>query len=722
MLSRIPSRSSFASQASTVTLKSTSGGMRRNRIRSSVTSTRSSASDRTITNEFLNLSDDLSPDGGAGVGARDNERVEYSTSRPEDQSRNPTRHKTFNRHEQNFVLNATTDNSRRDQNTALNTVRNATTDNGKAAAMLDPTYVAQKVLAETRPQRQALEFMQKWSVDKLQQKRMECAQNDRCGSDDTPSESNECHPSLRGQSLHELTDSASDLSLHGGSSCAVSQPSKSVGQSTETKKVSGPEMVKSEVTYANVPFSKHPGDIPPGSRFVQPDRRHSFNQVGSGEGDTVGQTSVSGQNAAFRGSNVATSEDKLQSSGSTPWRNTPSTTAGGQTAFKRLFGCNTTTKTGSGKSADSNFSQASPAVVPKPFMESSSMNVALSSGAPQTRAEELCLSDDLNDSAVNRNTTKQVLSPNGQAHPHDNNGSVDVKCASAMKDVRRPSKPKTVKFQDEIETMSLSSDEPSPKAESCVVKNTGSGSASNVVRDNGAQLGDRSVGEIGKTPEDSPVMYKHPPPYPGPGRQPPSSYMAAQFGTIEGGHPTGNATLVSNGYRECETLHDQYNDHASVRNGHSDRSYSPVRRGGSTDSSTTPVDDEMGDLNSRQNLKRMSMHMYTSSDDSTTSAGHRPNGVAHKRVTENFQRFQQARTCNGDAMPNTNTNFATSTPSFTSVQNGAPKFTANHPDAIRGPDRRREHDWERRTIVPGEHTFDRSRHIRDPSTLPSSQC
>ena len=719
MLSRIPSRSSFASQASTVTLKSTSGGMRRNRIRSSVTSTRSSASDRTITNEFLNLSDDLSPDGGAGVGARDNERVEYSTSRPEDQGRNPTRHKTFNRHEQNFVLNATTDNNRRDQNTALNTVRNATTDNGKAAAMLDPTYVAQKVLAETRPQRQALEFMQKWSVDKLQQKRMESAENDH-RSDDTPSQSHECHPSIRGQSLHELTDSASDLSLHGGSSCAVSQPSKSVGQSAETKISCSSDVIKSEVTYANIPFSKHPGNNLPVSGFVQPDRR-SINQVGSGEVDMAGQNTVSGQNAAFRRSTVATPVDKLQSCGSTPWRNTTSTTAGKQTAVKRLFGYNRTIVTGNGKSADSNLNQASPVAGLKPFVEGSSANVAPSSAAPQTKAEELRLSDDWNDSAVNRNTMKQMRSPDGQTQPGNNNNS---SVASAMKSVRRPSKPKTVKFQDEIETMSLSSDEPSPKAESCVVKNTGSGSVGNVVKDNGAQLGDRSVEEIGNAPEDSPVMYKNPPPYPGPGRKPPSSYRAAQSGTVEGDCPSGNATPVSNGYREqsLEPFHDQYrkyNDHVSVWNGHNDQSWTPVRRGGSTDSSTTPVDDEMGDLNSRQNLKRMSMHMYTSSDDSTTSAGHRPNVVAHKRVTENFQRFQQARTCNGDATPNTNTNFATSTPSFNSVQNGAPKFIANHTD------RRRECDWESRTCVPGSHgenTFNRSRHIQDPSTLPSSQC
>ena len=676
--------------------------MRRNRIRSSVTSTRSSASDRTITNEFLNLSDELSPDGGTSVGAH---CTEYGTSHPEDQSRNPTRHKTLNR---------------RDQNTASNSALDATTDSTKVAAMLDPTYVAQKILAETRPQRQALEFMQKWSVDKLQQKRMASAQNDHCKNDDTPSQSHECHPSLPGQFSYKLTDcDGSSSSLLGGSSSAVSQPSNSMGNSVQTKNMSCPETIKSEVTYANIPFSKHPINVPSVSSFVQPERSRSFNQVGSGTGNT------SGQNAAFRGSGVATSKDNLRSCGSTPWLNTPSLPAGGQTAVKRASGCSSSTETGSVKSADSSFSQPSLVVGSKSFMTSSSVNVAPSSGALQTGAEELCLPDDWNDSDVKRNATKQVLSPDGQAHAGDSNDSVDLKCSSAMKSIHRPNKQKTVKFQDEIETMSLSSDEPSAKVVSCVVKNTGSGSVANVIRDNGAQRRDCSVGEIGKSPEDSPVMYKPPPPYPGPGRKLPSTYRASQCGTIEGSHPTGNATPVSNGYREHslqEPFHDKYNDHVSGRNGHNDQLCSPVRRGAIADSSTTPVDDEMGDLNSRQNLKRMSMHMYTSSDDSTTSAGHRLNGVAHKRVTENFQRFQ-ARTCNGDATPNTN--FATSTPSFSSMQNGVSKCTPNYPDTIGGGDRRREHDWQPRTCVPGsrgERRFNRSRHIQDPSTLPSSQC
>lgn len=740
MLSRVPSRSSFASQASTVTLKSSSG-MRRNRIRSSVTSTRSSASDRTITNEFLNLSDDLSAEGSTGGVASDSKRTEptrnESASHLDNQSRNPVRHKPPDR---------------REQKTVSSSVLHATGDDANtAAAMLDPTYVAQKILAETRPQRQALELMQKWSVDQLQQKRLAGAQNDNDKiREDILSDIHDRHLSLHDPVTStdcKQTKDCTSSSLCSSNNSVMSPTGSGLDHRTKTKTRGGPEMTKSDATYANIPFSDRPSNVPPVTSSVPSDQRRAFHRVESATRNTVRQINAPGQNTSFRGCGFGPSDGDTRSSrigtdlasSSMPWLSKPSPTADGQTTDKKSSVFNGRTETRSSKYTDSTFCRPLPVIGLKPFP--SSVSMAPPSGSSQTQhgsqtrrgenhhsADELHQLGDWKDLAANKNTIEHVLPPDGQAPVHDNDGSVDVKCTSALKSVHRPNKQKTVKFQDEIETKSSSNNEPPTKYESCDDKKAISTPVSNELRDNvppQKQLGEHCVAEIGKTSQDSPVMYKPPPPYPGPGRNLPLVHRTPPGGATESCHIDGPVSSVSNGYREhsLDTFRNQYNDHVSAMNGYSDRSHCPVRSRDVSASGITPVDNEMCDLNSRQNLKRMSMHMYTSSDDSTASAAHRLNGFTRKRVTENFQRFQ-TRSCNGDAVPNPS---FTSQPPFGGMQNGAPNFVANYIE--RGDrnvlDRRRDYDWECRTRVPmphGEEAPSRTRHTQDPFTMQSSQC
>ena len=681
--------------------------MRRNRIRSSVTSTRSSASDRTITNEFLNLSDDLSPEGSTGGRASDGKHADPPPPRndsvsgrsSDDQSR---RHKTPR--EQKMSSNST-----------LHTIADES-----STAMLDPTYVAQKILAETRPQRQALELMQKWSVDQLQRKRMAGTQNDGSRqNDETEGDIYDRYPGLRDADDKQTKDCP--LSPSSGSTCTASQNVTGVDHRTEAKTRGVPEEMKSDATYANIP--------PIANCTEPPEQRRAFHRVESGTRNTPGQST------AFRGCITTSSDDGSRSSkagsdhgsSSTPWlgKTTPSIARPAESQPRGA-----SDKTDVSMYTHSTFSPSVPVTAPKPFT-SLCVNVAPPGGSPQTQpgrwtsdgqrsAEELRQPDSWKDSTAKK-TAEQVLPPDSQTSSRDTDGSVDVKCPSALKSVHRPNKQKTVKFQDEIETKSPGKDDPLTTHESCDIKRPGNTAMCNGVREDiipQTQSTERDIPEVGKSSQIPPVMYKPPPPYPGAGRKLPPPKRSPPSGPVK----DGPGAVVSNGYREpsLDALRNQYNSHVSATNGHADPAHCPSRHKCSDASSS--VNDDMTDLNSRQNLKRMSMHMYTSSDDSTASPAHRLNGVTHKRVTENFQRFQ-ARTCNGDAMPN---------PAFTSQpphgkQNGAPNFVANYIERgdRHGPEGRRDYDWECRTRVPvgqSEEGSGQTRHSRDPFTLQSSQC
>ena len=687
--------------------------MRRNRIRSSVTSTRSSASDRTITNEFLNLSDDLSPEGSTGGRVSDGKHADpppptrndsVSVRSSNDQSR---RHKTP-----------------REQKTSSNSTLHTIADES-STAMLDPTYVAQKILAETRPQRQALELMQKWSVDQLQLKRMAGTQNDAGRqNDNAEGDVYNRYPGLRDADDKQTKDCPS--SPPGGSTCTASQNVTGVDHRREAKARGVPEETKSDATYAN---------IPPITNCTQPpEQRRAFHRVESGTRNTPGQ------NTAFRGCITTSSDDGSRSSkagsdhgsSSTPWlgKTTPSVARPAESRPRGL-----SDETDASRYTHSTFSPPVPATASKPFT-SLCVNVAPPGGSPHTQhnrwtsdgqrsAEELRQPDSRKDPTVKK-TAEQVLPPDGQSSSRDTDCSVNVKCPSALKSVHRPNKQKTVKFQDEIETKSPGKDDPPTTHESCDVKRPGNTSTCNGVPEDvtpQTQSTERDIPEVGKSSQIPPVVYKPPPPYPGAGRKLPPPQRTPPSGPVKDGQTDRPGAVVSNGYREhsLDALRNQYNSRVSAANGHADPSHCPSRRGCS-DASSPSVNDDMTDLNSRQNLKRMSMHMYTSSDDSTASPAHRLNGVTHKRVTENFQRFQ-TRPCNGDAVPN---------PAFTSQpplgkQNGAPNFVANYIE--RGdrhrPEERRDYDWECRTRVPvgrPEEASDRTRHSRDPFTLQSSQC
>lgn len=187
-LSRAKSRSSqsIASQSSTLTIRSLgSGGFRRNRSRASTASTRSSASDRTLTCDSRHGSQETLVDGNvksdstikcglidknvdnlsdSGIHSK---HTDTATDNSADNESHDCHHviqplvkkKGGKQPQEEYHL---LDNL---SETAL--IKKTST---KQSPPSDPTSVARKVLAETGQQRAALEAMQRWSVQSLKEK------------------------------------------------------------------------------------------------------------------------------------------------------------------------------------------------------------------------------------------------------------------------------------------------------------------------------------------------------------------------------------------------------------------------------------------------------------------------------------------------------------------------------------------------------------------------
>ena len=152
------SRTSLASQSSTLTNRSTNsggGGLRRNRHRSSMASTKSSASDRTLEPEehLLGSTDTLTEVGDDGPTAKTSadSGLESQVSSQLSPSNSAGTRIAPPKEPLPPAL-------AQKQQEVLETI--------------DPTAVAQKVLEETFNQRMALEGMQRWSVHKLKQQQV----------------------------------------------------------------------------------------------------------------------------------------------------------------------------------------------------------------------------------------------------------------------------------------------------------------------------------------------------------------------------------------------------------------------------------------------------------------------------------------------------------------------------------------------------------------------
>ena len=140
------SRSSVLSSSSTVTLKSTSSGgaFRRNRVRSSVASTKSSASDKTLNGDTEQASI------GPSTDTVDGHQKEEHTSKIKEKTK-----ASSHRNSQDGLWSADDD---------LNDSEDKARLQDASSMLLDPTVLAQKVLAETRQERMALEHMQRLSI------------------------------------------------------------------------------------------------------------------------------------------------------------------------------------------------------------------------------------------------------------------------------------------------------------------------------------------------------------------------------------------------------------------------------------------------------------------------------------------------------------------------------------------------------------------------------
>lgn len=141
-------RSSVLSTSSTITLRSlsSSGGFRRNRVRSSQASTKSSASDKTLTGDTEQYCLDTPGEGNTEA----KNRASHGDKANNDNVR---------RHEYS---------GSQDGLWSADDLDDADNKNDKDSAghsmLLDPTVLARKVLAETRQERMALEHMQRLSI------------------------------------------------------------------------------------------------------------------------------------------------------------------------------------------------------------------------------------------------------------------------------------------------------------------------------------------------------------------------------------------------------------------------------------------------------------------------------------------------------------------------------------------------------------------------------
>ena len=197
------SRTSLASQSSTLTAKSTGsgGGFRRTRARSSVASTRSSASDRTITNDSRSASLENMLDGeeskpeefllsrNSMESLASNRSTDSRAKRDMHHKKNDVKHKkaVF---EKSAMSSAIKDSSSlktggerksvwKDRKCAHPVESDTSTTSGEHVVRrvvttsytidLDPTAVAHRVLMETKQERRALEQMQRWTAHNMDQ-------------------------------------------------------------------------------------------------------------------------------------------------------------------------------------------------------------------------------------------------------------------------------------------------------------------------------------------------------------------------------------------------------------------------------------------------------------------------------------------------------------------------------------------------------------------------
>ena len=200
------SRASLASQSSTLTARSTGShgsGFRRSRFRNSAASTRSSASDRTITNDSRagssetivgsevqgtrNSQESLASQGSGGSRGRREHSSERKHRKPRadkpradkpraEKPRTDKRTKKEPPEPTSYDLDdgmdkvsrkpdkQSTKSETRIKDPSQSVVKKSEND----SATMDPSSVALKVLAETKDERRKLEEMQQWSVKKLQ--------------------------------------------------------------------------------------------------------------------------------------------------------------------------------------------------------------------------------------------------------------------------------------------------------------------------------------------------------------------------------------------------------------------------------------------------------------------------------------------------------------------------------------------------------------------------
>ena len=197
-LSRAKSRSSqsIASQASTLTIRSTGSGatgFRRNRSRASIASTRSSASDRTLTCDSRNGSQETLVDGDnkvesatqsalfdknvdnlsdSGIHSKHTDTATDNSAENDghdsrSRSRTASRRRERSLPREEYRLS---DDLLDVPVRASNKAKSKEVMSKQQNPLKDPTSVARKVLAETGHQMQALEAMQRWSVQSIKQK------------------------------------------------------------------------------------------------------------------------------------------------------------------------------------------------------------------------------------------------------------------------------------------------------------------------------------------------------------------------------------------------------------------------------------------------------------------------------------------------------------------------------------------------------------------------
>ena len=168
------SRSSVVSSSSTLTLKSTgSSAFRRNRGRSSVTSTKSSASDKTLTGDVNVEAEQYcldSQDGNTNQAKGDTKVPSSGKNEKRENKKDMKTVATSDVADPDTSVDADYKSNHGDLWSADDELESVSHGQNGQSLLLDPTVLARKVLAETRQERMALEHMQRLSIHTLQEK------------------------------------------------------------------------------------------------------------------------------------------------------------------------------------------------------------------------------------------------------------------------------------------------------------------------------------------------------------------------------------------------------------------------------------------------------------------------------------------------------------------------------------------------------------------------